>query len=300
MHYHLAVAVQLPFAHLDKLLAGTAPRPFCYRCLSPLMLRLGVNAGLSLNSAVACLEWGSFVALYYAFRACLRPFVASASAAYAAFAVYFVVPFVFIIPQPYTVWFPWDIPSVVFFAVLLALWQRSLWRFWYPVFLFATINRETTLFLLPLLSLAYVLDGLRRSLLVHMLATGVLWCVTKAALAWWFKAQAGPRWLEWNQYDGSTTHWQDNLSRFGDGSLYPYLLSAVGFLWLLTWPLARSFPPALRRTLVIIPFYLAGVFLFGNVVEHRVYGDLIPVILCPLLVWGLTRGSQTHRGEGAV
>jgi hypothetical protein len=285
MHYHLAVAVQVPFADLDLLLAFRAPRPFCYRWLSPAVLHLVTQMGPTATTAASAVEWACLVALYYVFRAYLGRFMDAVRAAYAALSIYFVMPFVFIIPQPYTVWFPWDIPSVVFFTALLYLWHRQLWSGWYVVFLLGTLNRETTLFLLPLCALTVRSEGYPRRLLGHLAATAVLWAAVKGSLAWWFKAHDGPLWLEWNHYDGAQSHWQQNLSYWSQPYLWPYLLSAVGFLWLLAWHLRRAAHPYLRQALVIVPFYGLGVLLFGNVVEHRVYGDLIPVVLAPVLVW---------------
>jgi len=286
MHYHLAVAVQLPFADLEDLLALRAPRPFCYRWLSPFLLRLATSAGLDARTAVSVLEWGSFLLLYYLFRAYLGLFVHRVRAAYAAFSVYFVIPFVFILPQPYTVWFPWDIPSVCFFTSLLILWQKRQWWLWYPVFLLATLNRETTLFLLPLAALIALRERPARHLLVHVAATSVVWIAAKGALAFAFRFASGPAWLEWNHYEAATTHWQENLARWSDPSLWPFLCSALGFLWLLGWHLRRKVPPGqLQDAWIIVPVYVVGVFLFGNMVEHRVYGDLIPVVLAPLVSW---------------
>ena len=284
MHYHLAVAVQLPFADLDDLLALRAPRPFCYRWLSPFLVRLGVSAGFDARSVVSVFEWGSFVLLYYLFRAYLGLFVHRVRAAYTALSIYFVLPFVFILPQPYTVWFPWDIPSVCFFTALLYLWQRRQWSLWYPVFVLGTLNRETTFFLLPLLLITALRERTRKSLFLHVAATGLVWLVAKGALAFAFRAADGPAWLEWNHHESGVTHWQDNLARWSDPSLWPFLCSALGFLWLLAWHLRKATPPGqLRNALVILPVYFAGVLLFGNVVEHRVYGDLIPVVLAPVL-----------------
>ena len=293
MHYHLAVAVQLPFADLDDLLALRAPRPFCYRWLSPFLLRVAVAAGVESRTAASALEWGSFLLLYYLFRAYLGLFMHHVRAAYAAFSIYFVLPFVFILPQPYTVWFPWDIPSVCFFTALLTLWHKRLWRLWYPVFLLATLNRETTLFLLPLALLTVRSERSQGRLLAHVAATAVTWIAAKGALAYAFRSANGPAWLEWNHYDATTTHWQENLSRWSDPSLWPYLCSALGFLWILAWHLRPATPPGtLRDAWIILPVYVVGVFLFGNMVEHRVYGDLIPVVLAPLLVWSGPEGGS--------
>lgn len=296
MHYHLAVAVQLPFANLDALLAFRAPRPFVYRWLSPFLLWAATRAGVEPGTATAALEWSSFFLLYYLFRAYLGMFMERVRAAYAAFSIYFVIPFVFILPQPYTVWFPWDIPSVCFFTALLYLWTKREWRLWYPVFLLATLNRETTLFLLPLGLLSLRRERYAAALGRHVVATILLWVAAKGVLAYAFRDAEGPLWLEWNHHAQSITHWQENLTRFTEPGLWPYLCSALGFLWLLAWHLRKSTPAGpLRDALAIVPVYLVGVLLFGNVVEHRVYGDLIPVVLAPLLVLS-GQGSVSTEG----
>lgn len=292
MHYHLAVAVQLPFAGLDELLAGTAPRPFCYRLLSPSLIQLAGGLGLAPHAATALLEWGSLFVLYYLFRGYLAEFLPTGQAAYSALSIFFVLPFVFIVPQPYTVWFPWDFPSLCFFTGLLWIVSRRAMHLWYPVFFLATLNRETTIFLLPLLARVAWRDGWATRWRVHLVATAGLWALVKGALALWFRDRAGPALVEWSHQGDGGTHWRENLSSWSEPAFWPYLLSAVGFLWILVLHLRRFAPPPLRDAQLILPGYVLGVFLFGNVVEHRVFGDLIPVLLAPLLVWhGSFRGA---------
>jgi hypothetical protein len=299
MHYHLAVAVQVPFADLQDLISFRAPKPFCYRWLTPALLNLLTRLGLSPQSAVAAFEWGSLCCLYYLLRAYLGLFMSSKRAAYAALSGYFVVPFVFIIPQPYTVWFPWDVSSVCFFTALLYLLYRERWVLWHAVFLAGTLNRETTLLLLPLFLLLLKVRGASRERLLHLCASALVWVAAKGALAWWFKAHSGPWMLEWLHRDQTRAHWRVNLDQLTDPSLWPYLLSALGFLWILAWHLRKvSADPFLRAGLVILPPYALSVFLFGNMAELRVYADLIPVVLAPVISAVVTPESPVPGRKG--
>lgn len=288
MHYHLAVAVQLPFADLTHLLEFRAPKPFCYRVFTPACLRFLTQWGASPEEAASAYEWGALVALYYLFRAYLREFLTSAQAAYAALAIYFVVPFVFIVPQPFTVWFPWDIPSVCFFLAGLHLLYLERWVAWYGVLLVGTLNRETMVFLLPIMALALWRRGFTRVRAAHVVASAVLWLAVKGVLAWSFRNQSGPWVAEWTHRAQDLTHWRENLGQLADPTLWPYLLSALGFVWILAWHLRKRVADSfLRSALVVVPLYFACVFLFANIAEHRIYADLIPVVLAPVLVVAL-------------
>lgn len=285
MHYHLTAALQLPFADLQDLLEFRSPRPFCYRLFTPSCLWLVSRGFLSPETAVAGFEWGAFVLLYYVYRAYLREFMHGALAAYAALSVYFVIPFVFIIPQPFTVWFPWDIPSVCFFTAGLHLLYRERWAAWYVVFLLGTLNRETTVFLLPVFLLGLWTRGYSRRRAVHLAVSAVAWLSLKGVLAWLFRSQSGPWLAEWNHHAQVLSHWRENLGHLSDLALWPYLLSALGFVWILAWHLrGRVHDPFLRGALAVVPMYVLCVFLFANLAEHRIYADLIPVVLTPVLV----------------
>jgi hypothetical protein len=285
MHYHQAVAVQLPFADLYDILSLQTPRPFCYRLLTPGCLKLLTWGGASPEFAAAAFEWGSLVLLYYLFRTYLRTFVGGVLAAYLALGVYFVLPFVFIIPQPFTVWFPWDILSVGFFTAGLHLLHGERWRWWYPVFALGTLNRETTVFLLLVAWLWFGLRGWTRGRRRHLALSALLWIGLKAALAWVFRGQAGPWIAEWNHHGEAQAHWRQNLEQLSDPALWPYLFSCLGFVWFLAWHLRKQVhEPCLQRALVVVPVYGLCVALFANVAEHRIYADLIPVVLAPVCV----------------
>jgi hypothetical protein len=47
----------------------------------------------------------------------------------------------------YTYWYPNDIPAVLFFTLGLIAFYRRSWPWYYLLFVVATLNRETTLFL---------------------------------------------------------------------------------------------------------------------------------------------------------
>ena len=180
--------------------------------------------------------------------------------------------------------FIYDLPSLAFFSIAFYLlyFQRH-WIFFVALFLIATINRETTVLLLPLyLITAAVKDGrlrprelfrLRPLLVVVPLA--LVWIAWQLAVRHIFAANVSefyPR-LNWNIKSLLAPH------------AWPQLLSACAYLlpFILVMR-ARIRDARIRAWLWIIPLWLAFMFSFGILIETRVYGELIPLVVCATML----------------
>ena len=176
--------------------------------------------------------------------------------------------------------FIYDLPSLAFFSVAMFLiYQRKHWGWFVLLFIVATTNRETTLLLLPL----YLIDAafiggrwqwrklLQLRALAVVLPLAVYWAAWQVAVRWWFypnRSEFYPR-LDWN------------VKSLLVPQAWPQLLSACGYLLLFVLVMYRRIPnQRLRAWIAIVPLWLAFMFSYGILVETRVFGELIPLLVC--------------------
>ena len=180
--------------------------------------------------------------------------------------------------------YTYDFPSLAFFAIAIALlYFEKHWIWFAALFCVATVNRETTLLLLPL----YMLNGaveknrfrwarvLRPRTLAVVLPLGGLWVAWEMVLHRLFVDDRSELYLrlDWN------------LKSLALPLAWPQLLSACGYLLLFVVVMHRKIPdPRLRAWLWLIPVWVAFMFVYGILVETRIFGELIPLIVCSTAV----------------
>ena len=171
--------------------------------------------------------------------------------------------------------FAYDLPGMAAFSICLLLLYdgKSLLAF-YAAFAVATLNRETSLLLLPFL----VLRDRARS--VRPGATALA-CVPP--LAFW----AGLHFYLVHRFAGNGTASGPRLL-LNAGSLlvpfsWPQIFCALGYLWPFIFLDRRWIrDPVLRSWLAGYGIWLLFMMFFGLLVEPRIFGELIPLTACLL------------------
>jgi hypothetical protein len=176
--------------------------------------------------------------------------------------------------------FIYDLPSLAFFsAAMYLIYLRKHCGWFAALFLVATLNRETTLLLLPL----YLFNSAvrensfsprrmmhARSLLL-VLSLSLLWTAWQIFIRYHFRnnpSEFYPR-IDWN------------VKSLLVPQAWPQLLSACGYLLVFVVAMRRRIPDArLRAWLWLLPVWIAFMFTFGILIETRVFGELIPFIVC--------------------
>ncbi len=176
--------------------------------------------------------------------------------------------------------FIYDLPSLAFFTgALYLLYFRRHWTLFAALFVVATINRETTLLLLPLYLIDHAFSNgrlhpkcllqLRSLALVVPLA--LFWVVWEIFIRHHFAANRSefyPR-LNWNIKSILLPH------------AWPQMLSACGYLLPFVLIMRRRIPDSrLRAWLWLFPIWLVFMFSYGILIETRVFGELIPLVVC--------------------
>ncbi len=242
----------------------------------------GVTAGgvLEFYLGIACVLASGFVAhrIYEAStrRGLLRPLV------FPVFLGLCVLAYIVHTVQNFR--YVYDMPSLLAFALgfYLIYFRKPL--IWFVLlFAIATLNRETTLLLLPFWAVSQVLqpNGEIRwralftwPVLSVVAALGLYWAAWHHIVFAMFGANPSeyyPR-LGWN------------VHAFFRLRYWPQLASAFGFLWPFLFLYRRQVADAqLRAWLVILPVWYGFMMLWAIVTETRVFGELLP-FLAPVAV----------------
>ena len=187
----------------------------------------------------------------------------------------------------YPLRFLYDLPAMAFFTAGLALlYFHSNRLLFAALFIVATINRETTLLLLP----AYLLmqcgpvtcqpGGQARWRWNQLLSRGTLG-LSIPLLAWWIA------WHLWVVH-----HFAANVSAAGPrlalnlGTIlvplsWPQLFSVAAYLWPLTFLYRRQIIDPTLRAWTRLPFiWLMFMLAYGLLIETRIFGELIGYFAC--------------------
>lgn len=282
--YELRVCFPPPDHGMDSpeaLVAGTASTPYQYRVLLPWLVRAALELHVirpeSQMAVFAAIQTVALVLLGFVFRQYLSRFITDpVLTSVMALTLYAVLPFNYF-NLPY---YPYDIPSVLLFTAGLLLIYERRWRWFFPLFAVATLNRETSIFL-AVVTLFVWFDRYswrRMGLLVG--SQLAIWISIKAML--WVMYQQN-RWMGYGLY-------QFQL-KVNAATLLNYPIKGVialatwGCLWLavVVWH-RRIHDVYLTRTLWTVPVFIAGMMFAGFVIELRIYGEVLPIVVAAFWV----------------
>jgi len=180
--------------------------------------------------------------------------------------------------------FIYDLPSLAFFAgAMYLIYSRKHWAYFAALFIVATINRETTLLLLPLYMIneAVSCASLRWRLLLR---SRTLRVVIPLA-AFWGAWQLFVRHLFAHNPSEFYPRIGWNVKSLLVPQAWPQLLSTSAYLLLFVLLMRRRISdPRLRAWLWLLPLWTSFMFIFGILIETRVFGELIPFIVCATML----------------
>ncbi|RJS94096.1 hypothetical protein [Salinisphaera sp. Q1T1-3] len=182
-------------------------------------------------------------------------------------------------------YYPYDLPAAAFTLALLLTLTRIADRITGPrliglalLFAVATLNRETTLFILPMAACLFMRHQHRRALFGVVAGLAVLFVAVQWPLHWWFSDQPNPHGhLGATQYEwhlGENWHYLSQPIY-----LITELVRFLGGLWLpmiLWW----RFVDARLRAAVLgfVPLLVLVGLLIGRVPEHRIFLEAVPLV----------------------
>ena len=188
-------------------------------------------------------------------------------------------------------YYPYDIPSLTFFAAGIILFLQKKWLWFYPIFILACLNRESACFitfggfLLTLqLGQSKFVDLLKsnRWMISQVIAQACIWLALRLILSYAFRDNPREFFEEphsmidfitliWN----GEPHWAMQNPRF-----FLTLFAGIWIVPLLYW---KNLNQSAKRILVLGLIYLSALVLRSNMMETRVYNELnVIVTICTL------------------
>ncbi|HEX9997816.1 MAG TPA: hypothetical protein VGB45_11775 [Abditibacterium sp.] len=253
-------------------------RPYQARVLMPVLIHFGVRwTTLDVARCYQILLIGFSMGLFTVFKIYLGQFCAPRAARWLALVLIWPL-FAFYSHK----WFYlYDVPAVFFATLGLLLMAQKRWKLYLLVFTLATLNRESSAFLVLACVLTSWKTVPRRAFLSILAAQIGIWLGVRALTMWLFAGNAG---------QSFELHWAYNLASARQLLTSPWPLtlgSAIVtfvFLWVLGALTQRAQPDFLRRTRGVVWPFLALMSVVGVMSETRLYSELIPFLLAPALV----------------
>jgi hypothetical protein len=184
--------------------------------------------------------------------------------------------------------YPYDMPSVAFFAAGLYFIYTRKFLPLLPIMFFGTLNRETTLFLIGI----YIIDAAtvpttgpvatfseRFSLAQvpwkRVILLTFVWVAIKVVLG---------RIFHHNDTSENYVRILENVTRMKP-RLWPAVLNICGYLLPIVWLYRKNIAPVrFANYLYIMPLWFAVMFYTGVIVETRIYGELCSFVAVALVL----------------
>ena len=261
---------EYPESTLLDLINYQAKTPFQYRILIPFLVKqLIFFLKLDYQFSFKLLEFIATNLLVISFRYFLRFFMPYKYATIYSFTLFIPLIYHFILSR-IPIYYPWDIPSVLFFMIgIICIYQKNN-LVYYLIFIIATLNRETSCFLSVLFFIKNINEKNKFILLAHIGTQVLLWIIIKYFLFICFKNNEGHGMFV-NQFN-------DNVHYLFRLSSYPYLLGVFSGTWIILLFTFRYLKDRFLKNIlwVCIPF-MGGMLIVGAILEIRIFGELIPV-----------------------
>ncbi len=195
------------------------------------------------------------------FRRYLRAWLSAYSSSFGALLLYVLLLLHYLFTPPsQRILYPYDLPALAFIALGLVFGRERNWKFYYPLFFFACLNRESAC-LLTLGHTAATLNGWKMpGWWPHLTAQFLIWCGSWVGLRYLFQGNPGVIFED---------HLAMNIMRLISSSSWVLLPISLGYLILVSW---RRIPAYLKKQLLTVPFLFSLMVFVGNIDEFRVYG----------------------------
>jgi hypothetical protein len=288
---------------------GVSSTPFQYRILMPWLID-HVATWLQLPSprpvirtCETLIAFFTTLALYaYLFRISKSSWIAAVF----ALGVFYLYPFLYINLPLSRAYYASDSVSILLFTLgLLFLHGRRYWPY-YVVLAIGMFNRETIAFLILAFAFTQYRQIDRRTFVLHLFVQILLVLAIKLLLAYIFRGNpgAGMYSLDENILQRGlpetiqSSRLYINAMLFTRWNSFVNITSFMGFLWLpliILWnKIDNQF---VRGTAYIIPCFVAGMFVVGNLFEFRIFGELVPIFLGALCYIATSAMKHAHQGN---
>ena len=310
LHFSLVYVLNTrPFLNLADFESGRERSPFQYRALTAWILgaadrhiaipraierHLPPRMSTTGDFALLAIVFVSMICAVYATRYSLKRLTGDeALSRWGALLVIFMSYFHYILDfghpccEPFQL--PYDLPSMAFFAVALALMISDRIALLYVCFAVSCLNRESSLFLILIFILyesAASRDDSARTRTMrwiggHAAALLAIWLGVRVLMHHLYPAAAAAG----IEVHGFEIHVLDNVGYLLRPYYWASYLSMFGFSWIYLYAHWRRVSHAgIRRALWIGPIYLLAMYVVGVLSEIRIFGELISLFAIALVL----------------
>lgn len=257
-----------PGLTLDAFIRGTANKPFVFRALVPLLMRVGTaiipyDPKIYASLAMYLSLLGFIIAFRYLIHYFWSP--SPATDVWTLFSLPALAPLMLINGHIY------DLPTLFLFTLELAFLVRG--RFWpfllvYPV---ACLNKETTILLTAIFVVCWYHRTQRRQFIALLIAQVATYGLIRLVLMWMFRDNAGGM-VEY--------HLPDQIYFVLNAPVIEaiYGLFAIGVFALMLHDTAHKPWELKLAALVTLPPLAILYFIFGGPLEIRVFYEAFPIV----------------------
>lgn len=179
-------------------------------------------------------------------------------------------------------YYPYDIPSLTFFSIGVILFYKRKWLLFYPLFILALLNRESSCFI-SLAGFFLIIPNFNIgsfswykknfTIISHVLIQALLWLSSRIILSWYFRDNPGLFFEEpHSMFDfcmaifKGQSHWAMYNPRW-------FLTIFVGF-WIFPLLFFKKMNTLECRFLLVGLIYIISLLFRSNMMEVRVYNEL--------------------------
>jgi hypothetical protein len=199
-------------------------------------------------------------------------------------------------------YYPYDIPSLTFFAAGIILFLQKKWLWFYLVFILACLNRESACFITMggfLLTFqigeSKFVDILKsnKKMISQVIAQAGIWLTLRFILSYAFRNNPGEFFEQPHsmfdfiaKIESGEAHWAMNNPR--------WFLTLFAGVWIVPLLLWKNLNGPLKRLLLLGLVYLLVLFFRSNMMETRVYNELNVILtICAICTFFAHRQPKT-------
>lgn len=270
----------------DKLVAFTVRKPYVYRVLIPWLAHF-LEPFLSLAESFFLLELLTVSLLYLSVVKLFKTTFQKREATlfsllfFIFLSLTFIINYRFIIQQPGTFYFPYDTPAVLFTILGLHFCLRKQFICLYPLIILATLNRESSILIVFMLPALYM--GTRARWFPPFCINLILYGFVRVLIGVLFFSHGG-EWMELTHQTMHISHLVKNMAALIERQALLWFIAEMAFMPALWFAVSNYIPRTLKGLRFIALFYIIGLFLVGNILEGRIWGETVALLYYPTML----------------
>ncbi len=189
-------------------------------------------------------------------------------------------------------YYPYDIPSLTFFAIGVTLFLKGKWTMFYALFVIACLNRESTCFITmagvflvfqPEPKIGKLILS-NRGTIIHLAIQASIWLISRFCLSYIFNDNPG-------SFFESPHSMHEFVQKMWTGEKHWAMEKPVRFLFLfggiwiipiLAW---KRLLPSTKKLLLVGLVYLVSLYFRSNMMETRVYNELNIILSVVVIIY---------------